>query len=86
MIAHRLLVQQFDECRTAHFEAGGKRKGLKYPEGLRRGAATCVRCLPLANYSDVAVEQLGDQIQLTVESLGTQSAFALHLRDRKSVV
>lgn len=55
---------------------------LKYPEGLRRGAATYVRSLPLANYSDFAVEQLGDQIQLTVESLGTQSAFALHLRLR----
>ena len=56
MIAHKLLVQQFDEFRTAHFDAGGKRKGLKYPEGLRRGAATYVRSLPLANYSDVAAE------------------------------
>jgi len=56
VMSHKLLVQKLEEFRTAHFGAGGQRKGLKYPKVLRHGAATYFCSLPLAKYRDVAAD------------------------------
>lgn len=56
MMSQKVLIQQFDEFRMAHFGSGGQRKGLKYPKALRHAAASYFRSLPLAKFADVAAE------------------------------
>lgn len=52
--AAKSLATRFNELRTAHFAAGGQRKGLRYPERLQQAAVSYLRSTPGQNYRTVA--------------------------------